>query len=141
MKKVLVVEDEDIHRLLAVKILNELGFSSNQIYLASDGLQAMEFITISKRRGEALPDLILLDLEMPGGNGFEFLELFKNFGVLSYLQIIITSSSIDIDEIDRAAKLGAYQYITKPLRKEVLESMVSNHLETKFSVVHITKKD
>jgi two-component system response regulator len=129
MKKVLIVEDEEIHKLLAVKILNELGFLSNEISLASDGLEALEFIRICHKRGDATPNLILLDLDMPTGNGFEFLQGFNSLPMQKKPQIIITSCSTDIDEIERASKLGAYQYITKPLRKEVLESMIKSHLE------------
>lgn len=112
---ILLVEDDEGHALLVQENLRHHGVV-NKIFVVSDGAAALDFIY---RRGEHLsaprPGLILLDLNLPKVDGFEVLRQIKGDGVLKSIPVIILTSTADQREIDRSYKLGANNYITKPV--------------------------
>ncbi len=103
MKKILVVEDEEILRSLLQKRLSEEGY---EVDVARDGLEGMEKIR------EKRPDVILLDIIMPNMDGFEMMEEMKKESI-SDIPIIVVSNSGQPVEIDRAQKLGARDWLVK----------------------------
>ena len=109
---VLLVEDrpDDIE-------LTMLAFNSNdfpyKVEIARDGAAALAFLR--DRNADKLPALVLVDLNMPKVNGFEFLQRLRRDPRLSGLPVsILTSSKQDADRV-QALKLGASDYILKPL--------------------------
>jgi len=123
-KSALIIEDEEILIAHYTKILQSLGLDQGNIKTARNGQAALECVAINRSFAETFPDLILLDLDMPLIDGFGFLEEFSKGHGHRQTQIIIISSTIDPNELDRAAKFGVYEYVTKPLREEVLRKMV-----------------
>lgn len=123
MHSVLLIEDDDILVMQYAEMLQELGFKKNNIASVLNGREALALVT-NNLPHQPLADLILLDLKMPVMDGFGFLEAYSKLPNSKNTRIIIISSSIDPDELDRAAAFGAYLYITKPLQKEVLEGML-----------------
>ena len=94
---------------------------------ASDGMQLMEII---HNLSEPLPDIIFLDINMPGINGFECLqEIRKLEGAIHEVRIIILSTSNDPENIDKALRLGATFYAVKPNRFDQLKSFLSDVLK------------
>jgi len=119
-KNVIIVEDDPIAALLTKKVLeNDSAFGAYQHYLngkaALDGLT--KFLAVT---GE-IPELILLDLNMPVMNGWQFLETISHDAALSRIPVIILTSSIDPRDIARSQKYSSVLgYLSKPINiKEV----------------------
>ena len=102
--KIVIVEDEEI----LIKVLREKfekeGF---KVSLAADGVEAVSVIKKAK------PDIVLLDLVLPKKDGFEVLEELKSSGDLKMIPVIILSNLGQDEEIKRALKLGAVDYLVK----------------------------
>lgn len=103
-KTILIVEDDTFLRALIVKKLNEEGF---QIMEAMDGESAINQLK------EKTPDLILLDLILPGMDGFEILKHIKKNESSSSIPVIILSNLGQKEEIDRGLELGAEDFLIK----------------------------
>jgi len=103
-KKILVVEDDKFLRDLIVQKLLKEGFDVSE---AVDGEQGI------KKIKEVKPDLILLDLILPGIDGFEVLTEVKKDPVLAEIPVIILSNLGQKDDIERGLKLGAADYLIK----------------------------
>lgn len=111
MNKVLVVEDEDSLRELITFNLTKAGFDVVEAENANDALIFIEEIT---------PDIILLDIMMPGLKGTQFLQLLKNTPKYSSIPVIIISARSTENDIVEGLELGADDYITKPFSMKVL---------------------
>lgn len=117
--RLLIVEDtpDNIHVLLDT-LKNEFA-----ITIAKNGEQALSMVT-----PEALPDLILLDVMMPGIDGYEVCQRLKRDPQTSDIPVIfITALSAECDEA-RGLGLGAVDYITKPFAPELVRARVRNQL-------------
>ncbi len=104
MKKVIIVEDEEILRNLLHRKLTAEGYSAD---IAENGEEGL------KKIRENRPDLILLDIVMPKMGGFEMMEEIQKDESISGIPVIIVSNSGQPVEIDRAQKLGARDWLVK----------------------------
>lgn len=123
-KNVLLVDDDSIFQMLGTKALHRVGVSDTRIQKALNGKQALELL---KNPEAPRPNVILLDLNMPVMNGFEFLEAFNNLTPAERDDtkiIIVTSSESDTD-IRKAKELGATEYLIKPLKDEKLSAVLA----------------
>jgi putative two-component system response regulator len=77
------------------------------------------------------PDLVLLDLYMPGINGFEVLKFMKETPELSSIPVIFVTSEDDSDVEEEGLLLGAVDYVKKPFNSNIVRAKVQNHLELK----------
>jgi CheY-like chemotaxis protein len=119
MKKVLVVDDDsDIRRGLNVR-LRASGYATA---FAADGVTA-----ISMARKER-PELILLDLGLPAGDGFQVLERLKINTELAHIPVIVLSARDAEGNERRAVKAGAAAYLQKPVDDEDLLEAISTAL-------------
>jgi len=116
-KQILVVDDDERIRQSLGGILKDEGY---EVVDAKDGLQALKQV-----EGEA-PDLVLLDIWMPGMDGMEVLERIK--GQIPNLPVIMISGHANIELAVKATKLGAYDFIEKPLSLEKVLLTVNNAL-------------
>jgi len=103
-KKILVVEDEKTLRFLIVQTLLREGFEVEEAIGGEDGIQKMK---------KNKPDLVLLDLLLPGVNGFEVLSRIKKDSDLESIPVIILSNLGQEEEIKRGMSLGAIDYLIK----------------------------
>jgi DNA-binding response OmpR family regulator len=103
-KKILIIEDDKFLRELIARKLENAGYA---IIEAIDGEEGM------KKIGEENPDLILLDLILPGIDGFEVLSRVKQNLALVSIPIIILSNLGQREEIEKGLKLGAIDYLVK----------------------------
>lgn len=118
MKQILVVDDEKNIRESITGILQDEGF---HVTTASDGTQALDAINDDK------PDLVLLDIWMPGMDGIETLKQLR--ARYEDLQVIMMSGHATIETAVTATKLGAYDFIEKPLSLEKLLVCIHNGLK------------
>lgn len=109
----LFIEDDEIEVLKFKKSLKKLGFT-HRILEAKNGEEALEIL----REKQELPNVILLDLNMPKMNGLEFLKELKEDAHLRYIPAIIVTTSNNHQDMLESYKLGIAGYIIKPLRYE-----------------------
>lgn len=103
-KKILIVEDDKFLRDVIAKKLVKEGYVIIEAMNGEEGLLKIK---------EDKPDLILLDLILPGMNGFEFLELIKKNQESSQIPVVILSNLGQRDEMKRGFELGAIDYLVK----------------------------
>jgi DNA-binding response OmpR family regulator len=104
MQRILVVEDDRFLRKAADAALRRQGFT---VLVASDGEEGLRVA-----RSE-LPDLVLLDLIMPGLQGFEVLKLLKEDATTSSIPVIILSNLGQDSDVKKAMEAGAVDYLVK----------------------------
>ena len=110
----LIVDDGESDVLIMRLALKKAGISC-AVEVARDGRDAVNFLSaIAKEKGRAWPQLVLLDLRMPGMDGFEFLKWWTEHNLRKELPIVVMSSSPLESDIEKAMGLGAAAYISKP---------------------------
>ncbi|MBX3060169.1 MAG: response regulator [Anaerolineae bacterium] len=119
-QSVLVVDDEPMARTLLRLMLIRAGFNVTE---AEDGFDALD--KVRKNR----PDVILLDVMMPGMDGFAVCERLRNDVDTAALPIIMLSAKTDLGSINRGLRVGATVYLTKPISPEDLTRHVLEALE------------
>ena len=112
--------DDDMDDQLLIEDAFKDNSDDYKLEFACDGLEG-----IQKLNHQKLPDLILLDLNMPRMNGFEVLARIKMSPSLSHIPIFILSTSTRPDDINFAHQLGASNYFVKPNKMNELASFVS----------------
>jgi CheY-like chemotaxis protein len=127
MKNVLLVDDDKLFNFLSSKILERLGMT-NEIHAALNGQEAITLFNNYYQGKDTLPDIILLDLNMPVMDGFSFLEAFKKLNIphKEKVKIIIVTSSIDPTDAKRAQAMGVYKYLRKPITDEDLRTALED---------------
>lgn len=117
-KFAILVEDEPIHQFLTKKYLKETGFFNN-VSVFSDGKEAFEELIAMHDRASKLPDIILLDLNMPVWSGWDFLDAFQSSKISGLITIVILTSSQAEEDRVQAVEYGlGDNFIVKPLSKE-----------------------
>ncbi|PTX62484.1 two-component system response regulator (stage 0 sporulation protein F) [Melghirimyces profundicolus] len=119
-QKVLVVDDQYGIRVLLKEVFSREGF---QLYQAANGKTALDIIRAEK------PNLILLDMKMPGMDGLELLRNLKKEEIDA--KVIMMTAYGELDMVEEASKLGALSHFTKPfdiveLKEEVLRQLTSS---------------
>jgi len=118
-QSVLIVDDEPMARTLLRLMLVRAGFNVSE---AEDGFDALEKVKKNP------PDIILLDVMMPGMDGFTVCETLRNEKDTATLPIIMLSAKTDLESINRGLRLGATKYLTKPISPEDLTQHVYDAL-------------
>ncbi len=111
--KILLIEDDTIEVMKLKRVVTTLGLD-HQIEEANNGEAAFSLL----KNAEDLPDIILLDLNMPKINGIEFLTTLKNDDKLRYIPTIILTTSNNQKDMLACYRLGIAGYILKPLKYE-----------------------
>jgi DNA-binding NtrC family response regulator len=119
IKKILVVDDEPEICWIVKKVLVEAGF---EVDLAFDGERGLDMVE------RCDPNLVLLDLRLPGIDGLETLKRIK--ATHTQLPVVILSAFDNVGAAVRAMKLGAYDYISKPLNVDEMLITLKNALQT-----------
>ncbi|MCX5887210.1 MAG: sigma-54 dependent transcriptional regulator [Proteobacteria bacterium] len=116
-KSILIIDDEARIQSSLKEILEDEGF---EVFVASDGYEGL------KIADEDLPDLVLLDIWMPGIDGIEVLSKLREN--LPQIQVIMISGHGTVETAVKATRLGAYDFIEKPLSLEKVILTVNNAL-------------
>ncbi len=124
---ILAVDDIPLNLLLVTKMLARFNF---RVRTASGGQQALDAVAEEK------PDLILLDLMMPGIDGFEVIRRLRSDEATADIRIVILSALNSQDDIVKGFNTGADDFITKPIIMEKLLSCVI----TQMQLVEATRK-
>lgn len=122
MSKVFIIDDDTIHQRIA-QIMIEKHELFDEYTSFTEAEKAVAFLKENKSNHPQLPDVILLDLNMPVIDGWDFLELFEEFRneVVKPMRIFIVTSSVDEKDILRAQKYSAVSgFISKPLSPDII---------------------
>jgi CheY-like chemotaxis protein len=119
-----VVDDDPLYNFGIRKLFEYSSFSEDSLFY-KNGQEAIDGLSELLETGQMLPNVILLDINMPIMNGWQFLEEFKIRGLdIHGIKIFVVSSSINQDEIDRA---NAYDYVNgyifKPLTMDKIKEL------------------
>jgi PleD family two-component response regulator len=118
----LLVVDDDVG---AVRLLTSVVQEFGEVFFATNGEDAVAMV-FDKR-----PDLVLLDAEMPGMDGFAACEAIKRDPVFADLPILFVTAHSDMDIETTALGLGAVDFITKPISPPIVKARVKTHLALK----------
>ena len=121
--KILVVDDSTTNVVLLEAILDEKG------YKIETALNAKEAYAIIERE---TPDLILLDLLMPKISGFDFLEEIRKNPKTKITPVIVVSALTDEENVERIMKMGAIDFVKKPIDLQYLVERVESVLQKAY---------
>ncbi len=126
--KICIIDDDEIYIFLMKKSFAVMGVK-NEIISFLNGADALEEFHSLKDNHEELPAVILLDINMPIMDGWEFLNEFRKLsaGISNEIPIYIVSSSIAIEDIEKSKTFPEIvDYLTKPVELETLVTIVGN---------------
>ena len=115
MYKVLVADDARVMRFATLRILKRLGLAAVE---AEDGVQALELFEREK------PDLVLIDVQMPGLDGLEVVRRIRQMSTEHWVPVIFLTSMEDDADLTRGIEAGGDDYLTKPVSPVVLEAKI-----------------
>ena len=114
VQRILLVEDNPDDEALAVRALNKGGFS-NDLVVARDGVEALDYLFDENKGSEELPAVVLLDINLPRVNGLEVLKRLRKNIVTRKLPVVMLSSSKEERDILNSYKYGCNSYLRKPV--------------------------
>jgi PleD family two-component response regulator len=118
---VLIVDDMPAN----IEILNGILQDEYEVLFATNGEDAL------KIAADQLPDIVLLDVVMPGMDGYEVCTRLKEDEMTRDIPVIFVTSMGEEEEESKGLSIGAIDYITKPIRASIVRARVHNHLELK----------
>jgi DNA-binding response OmpR family regulator len=119
MAKILLIEDDPG---ILSNLIELLEMEEHEIFSAKSGSQGIEIAQ------ERLPDLIMCDLMIPGGDGFVVLRSLRNDSTTARIPFIFLSAAADKKSLAQGLSLGADGYITKPFKSELLLNAIAQAL-------------
>ncbi len=114
----LVVDDSRAMRMILRRTLTRLGFT---VVEAADGQQGMDALAAA----ETLPDVALVDWNMPVMNGLEFIQAVRKQREYRAMTIMMVTTESEHGQIVRALAAGAHEYVIKPFGDDVIEEKLS----------------
>ncbi|WP_207428158.1 two-component system response regulator [Pedobacter sp. SYSU D00535] len=135
MSKIFIIDDDLSHHRLTEVLIKKYGIFENFISYTNPERAMVDLIEASKR-SEGLPDAILLDLNMPGFNGWQFLERFVKVeeAAQKEVPVYIVTSSIDPNDSFRSQEYAVVKgFFSKPISPETLKKIASMNTSTTSS--------
>ena len=111
--KAMVVDDSRAIRLILTRTLSDLGYEVSQ---AASGNQALAMLTAQTD----LPALILVDWNMPGISGLEFVRQVRCNPAMASVVLVMVTTETEIEQMMTALEAGANEYVKKPFTKEII---------------------
>jgi CheY-like chemotaxis protein len=141
---ILIVEDSDIDYETTIRAFKKSNMS-NPVKRCEDGEEAFDYLYQRNRYSDASksprPDLILLDLNLPGTDGREVLEEIKKDPKLKAIPVIVLTTSSDDKDIEACYRSGANSYIQKPVDLQGFFAAIQRLKDFWFEVVLLPKHE
>jgi CheY-like chemotaxis protein len=138
---IILIADDDADDRLLIKEAFEESEWKNPLHFVQDGVELLDYLfrrdKFADLAGEPLPDLILLDLNMPRKNGIEALEEIKSEERLKLIPIIVFTTSKAEEDILRSYNLGVNSFITKPVSFDLLVELTKSLAKYWFEIVKL----
>jgi CheY-like chemotaxis protein len=124
-KRILIVDDDKQLNKINERIIFTAGVAK-EVHITLNGKEALDYLEMRIQKEYPLPDLIILDLNMPVMNGFEFLEAYQklHFAGKSQIEIIIFTSSTSPKDREKALAKGIRYYLNKPYLLRELNDII-----------------
>ena len=124
-KSVLLVDDNNVDIFINRSVMTALGVVK-EFHTAPNGQEALEIIKLYQDGLIEIPDVILLDLNMPVMDGFGFIQAFQslNFPDKGKVLIIVLTSSSSTEDENRVKAMGIKHYLSKPLKQESVQAIL-----------------
>lgn len=129
LKRILLVDDDEPTNFLNKMVIEEMD-CTEEIITATSGAKALDYLTVKSDGTYPQPDLIFLDINMPGMNGWEFLEEYQKLEDLQKAKIVVVmlTTSMNPADQDKAQQIsGIKKFMHKPLTEEHVENLLNTH--------------
>lgn len=126
LNRILLVDDDAVTNMMHRRVIERSG-RAVQIDVATDGQEALDMLRADLGAGHPLPELVFLDINMPGMGGFEFLDHYAKLDIAADALLIIVMLSTSLLQADHAraqADPNVHSFCDKPLRVEKLLELV-----------------
>jgi two-component system, cell cycle response regulator DivK len=123
---VLIVEDDARNAALTIAMLSIVGIQNENVYVCKSGREIMDVVAKM-----ALPDLVLLDLQLPGEDGFQILERLRRTPIFKDVPICAMTAQVMPDEVNQAERAGFDGFLGKPLNFDRFPEQIRDLLERK----------
>ena len=131
MKKILIIEDDELLRTCTTDFLSEEGFN---VYAAEDGIKGVQIAI------EVVPDLIVSDISMPRMDGFEVLKTLQSIPTTATIPFIFLTAKSQKEDLRRGMQLGADDFITKPFDYDELLKAMQVRFEKHEKIIHANEE-
>ena len=122
-QQILLVEDNPDDEMLALRALRKSAIADDLV-VARDGVEALDYLLEQNRSGADLPALVLLDINLPRLNGLEVLKRLRENAVTHLLPVVMLSSSREERDISSSYDYGCNSYIRKPVDFRQFSDMI-----------------
>jgi response regulator RpfG family c-di-GMP phosphodiesterase len=121
---ILLIEDDTIEVMKFNRVLSTININQ-RVVEANNGEEALTILKVK----EFIPDIIVLDLNMPKMNGIEFISILKADEYLKYIPAIILTTSNNRKDVMECYRIGIAGYVLKPLKYKDYESLITRLIE------------
>lgn len=131
LKNVLLIDDSESDNFYHARKIRKMGITDN-IHMCFSGEEALEYLKSELDGIHPQPTLIFLDINMPGMNGWEFLEEYEKLELAQQGEIVLTMLSNSIDERDRVRAQefkSVHGFYSKPLNEDYLTSILDTYFK------------
>lgn len=130
IKTLCIIDDDDLYKLLLKKTIQKLEYNT-EIMCFSNGEEAIKCFKENKNKATNLPDIILLDINMPVMDGWEFMENYKSLrqDLCKPITVYIASSSIARQDIEKSEEYKEISgYLIKPIVKSTIKGLIEKQM-------------
>lgn len=128
LNKICIIDDDRVHTFILNKLIEKLQLCDH-VVTYPNGEQALEAFKTMAAGGEAWPEVILLDINMPEMDGWEFMHSLKNMNHLGNSSFYISSSSISLEDQKKAEGFPEIKkYLIKPIEPQTLLDIVQKSM-------------
>ena len=135
---IMLVDDNKIDNFFHTRVIKKVNAAKNVIAKES-AMEALEYLKTKGTNGGEHPDIIFLDINMPGMNGWEFIEEYEklDIGLQSKMLVIMLTTSENPDDVQTAkGRELIADFKSKPLTKDMLEEIVDRYYNNKVLVLN-----
>jgi CheY-like chemotaxis protein len=124
--KILLIDDDSITNFINSTVIKNAGLG-NIVKVATNGIEGLQYIKQDCAKRHNFPDLILIDINMPGMNGYEFIEEYRHLEMeeTKKAKLMILTSSLNPKDRETADAFGVVM-LSKPLRKKTILELFEN---------------
>ncbi|MBE7640594.1 response regulator [Salegentibacter sp. BLCTC] len=125
-----LIDDDKFYQFFAKRMLEGMPGRVKEVLQFYDAISALDYLRENINDEDKIPDIIFLDLNMPGLNGWDFLEELKNINFQKKSVIHICSSSVSTEDIVKAQEdTHIDRYIIKPLKTEQIKNILESYFQ------------
>lgn len=137
LNNVVLIDDDDISNFLTAIVLKRAQVTHN-INIFQDGYEALDWLQQKSNENQSAPDLILLDLNMPAMDGFEFLNAYREIvGLYKNAVVVVLTTSDSVEDMERMQAYPEVEvYLNKPLTQDNLCYIMDKYFNPEFEPVY-----